>query len=87
MEEDDDSVGSAAFGIESSATSFSEAGGALRAPPPRHVHTMRPAPARRGVRALRPRGAAKDVHGVQGAIPEPTSEPGRDAIAHHGESE
>ena len=37
MEEDDDSVGSAAFGIESSATSFSEPGGALRAPPPRHV--------------------------------------------------
>jgi len=35
MEEDDDSVGSAAFGIESSTTSFS--GGALRAPPPRHV--------------------------------------------------
>ena len=37
MEEDDDSVGSAAFGIESSTTSFSELGGALRAPPPRHV--------------------------------------------------
>lgn len=36
MEEDDDSVGSAAFGIESSATSFLEPGGALRAPP-RHV--------------------------------------------------
>ena len=38
LEDDDDqSISSVAFGIESSATSFSEPGGALRAPPPRHV--------------------------------------------------